>query len=93
VRAVRGAPHKFCIMTFDNDIQTVLRDLNSKDWSVRFRSLEKLQELVAAHADDPTVWTREILVALHKPLLVQLKDLRSSIVREVRCLPAVRLIG
>lgn len=71
-------------MTFEADIQSVLKELSSKDWNVRFRSLEKLQVLVQDSADNTGVWTKEVLISLHKPLINQLKDLRSSIVREVR---------
>ena len=71
-------------MTFETDIQSVLKDLSSKDWNVRFRSLEKLQVLVQDNVDNTGVWTKEVLISLHKPLMTQLKDLRSSIVREVR---------
>lgn len=70
-------------MTFESEIATIMRDLSSKDWNIRFRSLQKLQVIVAEHGDDNSAWTRDILVALHKPLMAQLKDLRSSIVREV----------
>jgi len=69
--------------SFDAEIQNVIKDLGSKDWNVRFQALEKIQVLVEQTTDDTSVWTKDILVALSKIFVVQLKDLRSSIVREV----------
>jgi hypothetical protein len=71
-------------MPFEAAFQDVLRGLEHEDWNVRFKSLEKLQSMVVESKDDVSVWTRDNLVSLHKPFIALLKDLRSSIVREVR---------
>ena len=67
----------------ESEIQGVLKQLGSKDWGVRSRALERIQIVVEEYANEPSVWTKDILVSLHNPFILQLKDLRSSIVREV----------
>ena len=46
--------------------------------------LNSLQKLILTYRNRPSIWTTDILLRLSDPLASQIRDLRSTIVREVR---------
>lgn len=55
---------------------------HSEVWKPREKALMELRDYAEAHADDPTVFTKGMLTVLQEPLITQVKDLRSAVVRE-----------
>ena len=64
------------------DLSEQLRKNAGERWEARERALVELQDVVAAYADAPNVFTKHEFKVLQGPLILQLKDLRSAIVRE-----------
>ena len=46
--------------------------------------LNSLQKLILTYRNRPSIWTTDILLRLSDPMASQIRDLRSTIVREVR---------
>lgn len=55
---------------------------HSEEWIPRRKALEELQKWARAHADDPAAFSKDVCYTLAEPLILQVKDLRSAIVRE-----------
>ena len=67
-------------------IEKIARTIESSEeaWSIRLGELNSLQKLILTYRNRPSVWTTDILLRLSDPLASQIRDLRSTIVREVR---------
>ena len=72
-------------------IETIARGIESNEeaWSIRLSQLTSLQKLILTYRNRPSMWTNDILIRLGDPLSSQIRDLRSTIVREVRVVVVV----
>lgn len=66
-------------------IDSIARTLETSEeaWSIRVNQLTSLQKIIVAYRNRPSVWSADILIRLSDPLASQIRDLRSTIVREV----------